>query len=69
MIKCHLSELMGKHKHTQQDVIRLTGLSQNVIRRLYHETSDGVQWKTVEAICKMYGCSVGELFEYLPDGS
>lgn len=63
MVKCNLSELMGKHKMTIQDVSNETGLNRNTISNLYHEKVKRVDFETVEKLCKLFNCSVGKLLE------
>lgn len=66
MIKCHLSRLMGEHKMKVIDVARETGLHRNTITLLYRETAERVELDTMERLCKLFGCRVGDLFEYVP---
>lgn len=67
MVKCHLSRLMGEHKMKIADVARETGLHRNTITLLYDETAARVDLDAVNRLCKLFGCAVGDLFEYLPD--
>lgn len=67
MIVCHLSKFMGEKKLKIVDVERQTGLHRNSITLLYKETATRVDIETIDKLCKLFGCSVGELFEYLPD--
>lgn len=68
MIKCHLSTLMGQRKLRVMDVARATGLSRNTVTLLYKETAERVDLDAVEQLCKLFGCQVGDLLEYMPDG-
>lgn len=68
MIKCHLSRLMGERKMKIADVARETGLHRNTITLLYDETATRVDLETIRQLCRLFDCSVGELFEYVPDG-
>lgn len=67
MIKCHLSRLMGEHKLKVMDVARETGLNRNTITLLYKETASRVDLETMNELCKLFGCTVADLFEYVPD--
>lgn len=69
MIKCHLSRLMGERKMKIADVARETGLHRNTITLLYDETAARVDLETIEQLCRLFDCSVGELFEYVPKSS
>ena len=64
MIKCHLSRLMGERKMKIADVARETGLHRNTITLLYNETATRVDMETIESLCKLFQCNVGDLFEF-----
>ncbi|SMC27742.1 putative transcriptional regulator [Andreprevotia lacus DSM 23236] len=63
MIKCHLSKFMGERKLRVADVARLTGLHRNTITLLYDETAARVDMETLDKLCELFGCNVGDLFE------
>lgn len=63
MIKCHLSRLMGERKLKIADVARETGLHRNTITLLYDETAARVELETMDRLCNLFDCTVGELFE------
>ena len=67
MIKCHLSRLMGERKLKISDVARDTGVNRGTITRLYHETATRVELGVVDALCRYFGCQVGDLFEDMED--
>jgi len=66
VIRCHLSRLMGERKLNIADVARETGLNRNTITLLYKETATRVDLDTVEKLCELFDCDVGELMEYVP---
>ncbi|MFN4329294.1 MAG: helix-turn-helix domain-containing protein [Limnobacter sp.] len=67
MIKCHLSRLMGEQKLKVIDVARATGLHRNMITLLYNETATRVDLAAIEALCKLFDCQVGDLFELVDE--
>ena len=67
MIRCNLSRLMGEHKLKIIDVARKTGLHRNSITLLYNETAQRVDLDTIERLCRLFQCGVGELFELMTD--
>ena len=67
MIKCHLSRLMGEQKLKVIDVARATGLNRNTITLLYNETATRVDLAAIEALCKLFDCQVGDLFELVDE--
>ena len=69
VIKCHLSRLMGERKLKISDVARDTGLHRNTITLLYQETATRVDLEAIEALCRYFEVSVGDILEYLPSPS
>ena len=69
MIKSKLHELMGKERHSIQDVHKKTGLSRNTIANMYHAKIKRIDYETLERLCALYDCQPGDLLEYIPDPS
>jgi len=67
MIRCHLSRLMGERKLKVVDVARQTGLHRNTVTLLYNETAARVDLEAIDRLCGLFGVTVGELFERIPD--
>ena len=67
MIRCHLSTLMGRDKLRVIDVARRTGLNRSTVTALYRESATRIELTAIESLCRLFDCSVGELFEYVPD--
>lgn len=63
MIKCHLAVLMGQKKMKISDVAEATGLNRSTITALYKETATRIDLNTIEALCLLFECKVGELLE------
>ena len=45
------------------DVARLSGLNRSTISLLYHETATRVDLETIDRLCQLFECEVGDLFE------
>lgn len=58
---------MGEHKINIAEVARETGLHRNTITLLYKETATRIELEAVNALCKLFSCSVSDLLEYVPD--
>lgn len=67
MIKCNLSILMGRDRKNIQDVCNDTGLARNTVSNLYYERATRVDYNTIEQLCKLFQCEVGDLFEVSRD--
>jgi putative transcriptional regulator len=63
MIRCHLSRMMGERKMKIADVARESGLHRNMITLLYYETASRVELDTIERLCRLFDCMVGDLLE------
>ena len=44
------------------DVARETGLNRNTVTLLYKETATRVELDTVDRLCDLFECDVGDLF-------
>lgn len=60
---CKLSTLMGAKRYSIQDVHEQTGLSRNTISGLYNDKASRVDYETVEKLCKLFECTIDDLFE------
>lgn len=65
-IKCNLSTYMGMHKMNIQDVCDKTGLARNTVAFLYHDKVKAINFATIDALCDLFNCSVGDLLEHIP---
>ena len=62
-VHCNLSTLMGKNRFSIQDVHKQTRLSRNTISNLYNDKATRIDYDTVEKLCRLFECSLDELFE------
>ena len=60
-VKCNLSTHMGRRRLRITDVARGTGLHKNVISRYYHDQAQRYDKDVLEALCKFFNISPGEL--------
>lgn len=51
------------------DVSRATGIHRNMVTLLYKETATRIDLVDVEKLCRLFNCSVGDLFELADDQS
>lgn len=54
---------MGERKMNIADVARETGLHRNTVTLLYKETAQQVELETIDKLCELFECDVGDLFE------
>ncbi len=65
-VRCALSTLMGRDKLDMQDIHRKTGMSHSTIANLYYERTRRIDFDTIEKMCELFNCEVGE-FLYLEE--
>src|SRR5215813_3719091 len=63
MIQCHLSRLMGEKRVRISDVARATGISRNMLAKLYYDRARRVDLGDVTLLCHYFGCSIADLLE------
>ncbi len=66
-IKIHLGRLLGERKLRAAEVARQTGINKNTLSALYNEKVSGINFETLEKLCKFLECEVGDLLEYVPE--
>jgi putative transcriptional regulator len=69
MIRCHLAKLMSRERLRIVDVARRTGLNRSTITALYKESTTRVDLPAIGQLCRLFNCQVGDLFEFVDDGS
>lgn len=67
MIKNNLSKLMGEKRINIQEMHEVTELSRSTISNIYHARVTNISLNTINKICWYLNCTVGDLFEYIPD--
>ncbi|WP_028609209.1 helix-turn-helix domain-containing protein [Paenibacillus harenae] len=68
MIRPLLSEMMGKHKvKSFSQLEKETGISRKTLAKIYNGEGGGIDYDTLNALCKRFSCRVDELLEYVPD--
>ena len=49
------------------DLSRQTGISKYALHKIYHEKNKGIQFATLDKLCRALECPVGELLAYYLD--
>ncbi len=62
MIKCNLSELLGRKKLKISQLCRDTGINRGTLDRLYYDNAQRVELDVIETLCKYLDCSLEDLF-------
>ena len=67
MIKNNLSKIMGEKRINMTELSRISDLNRTTIFQLYHNKTAHVGFETMNKLCNALNCTVGELFEHIPD--
>ena len=67
MIKMRLPELLARHRWTQADLARRTGIRPSTINEMYHELSTRVNLEHLDLICEILECRLDELIIRVPN--
>lgn len=66
MIRTNLSVLLAERGLKAKKVSRDTGISQTTLTSLVNNTGKGIQFDTIDTLCRYLGVSPEEFFEYYP---
>lgn len=67
MVKCHLSEIMGKKKIRISQIAKDTGINRSTLTLLYNETAIRVSLPDIEILCKYLDIDISDLFSFSND--
>lgn len=68
MIKVKLSNLMGEHKVKSFVLLeKETGITRKTLAKLYNGEGKGIDYETLNALCRYFNCTVADLLEYVGD--
>jgi DNA-binding Xre family transcriptional regulator len=68
MIKCNLAVLLAERGMNISELSERTGLSRNTLSALQNNTGKGIQFDTMDAVCKLLDILPGDLFTYADVG-
>ncbi|OMD08409.1 helix-turn-helix domain-containing protein [Paenibacillus odorifer] len=70
MLRINLAVVMAKKRiYSLAPMSEATGISRTTLTALYYEKGKGVQFETIEKVCKYLDIQVGELIEIMPEAS
>ena len=64
-IRVRLRDLLEKRGMAQTELQARSGLGYSTINALYHGKTQRVEFATLEALCEVLECTVGEILEYV----
>jgi putative transcriptional regulator len=67
MIEFRLDEMLEKQGRSAYWLSKQTGFAQSVLSKIRQGKTSGIQWKTLEQICKALECQPGDLIVMVKD--
>lgn len=67
MIEVRLEELLRQHKKSRYWLAKRAGLSEATISKLFKQQRTGIDFSTLNAICKAFDCQPSEFLVYVED--
>lgn len=62
-----VSEVAGRRKMQIRDLEKASGVSYDTAKRFWKGTAQQIDFETLAAFCDALNCTVGDLFEFIPD--
>jgi putative transcriptional regulator len=67
MIEFRLDEMLEKQGRSAYWLSKQTGFAQSVLSKIRQGKTSGIQWNTLELICKALECQPGDLIVMVED--
>lgn len=67
MIRNNVKQYFKSINMSIMEAHRRTGIARTTITRMVNNEIVNINMDTVDTICKQFGCTLGDLFEYVPD--
>ena len=62
-----LSRLMGERRVSIRQVALATGIAYSTLHALYHDRTKGIDFLTLEKLCRHFGVGTQEILEHVTD--
>lgn len=66
-IRVRLRDLLEKRGMAQTELQARSGLGYSTINALYHEKTERIEFATLEKLCEVLECEVGDVLERVPE--
>ncbi len=67
MIKSKLPVLMANKRINISELSKETGISRNALSNLYNEKGKGVNFNTLDLLCKYFKCETSDILKFQDD--
>jgi putative transcriptional regulator len=65
VIKVRIAKLLKDHGKSRYWLVKHTGLNPITISNLFKEKTQGIDFKTLNVICRELGCQPGDILTYV----
>lgn len=67
MIKNTLAKTLAKKKLDKRDLVKITGLDNHTVDKLYKGITSSISLSTLDKLCFALECDTNDIFKYIPD--
>lgn len=67
MVKLRIKDILKEQNRTKYWLYKQLGLSYQNLSKIMNNETSGIRFETLDALCKILDCPIGDLFEYTPD--
>lgn len=67
MIENRFAKLLGEKKLDRRDVVKMTGLDNHIIYKIYKGNYSRIDFDTLNKLCTALNCDTNDIFKYIPD--
>jgi len=67
MIQNNFARLLGERLEKMTDVHKATTISRNTLTNLYYRRCKGIEFKTLDKLCRYLDCKIEDIIEYKKD--
>ena len=67
MIENRFSKLLGEKKLDRRDIVKMTGLDNHIVLKIYKGNYSRIDLETLDKLCAALECDTNDIFKYIPD--
>lgn len=67
MIENRFAKLLGEKRLDRRDVVKMTGLDNHIILKIYKNPYTRIDLETLNKICMALECDTNDIFKFIPD--
>ena len=67
MIENRFAKLLGERKLDRRDIVKLTGLDNHIVLKIYKGNYTRIDLETLNKLCYALECNTNDIFSYIPD--